>query len=103
MAEIHVDIAALEGKIQKLRALATACEAVNVTPEAVVGSGKVIDMLTTVDETYTDVKAALLQLINNSTGFFEGVRLSMTEADEKASKKIGSGGGHTNLSAAKVQ
>lgn len=88
MSEIKVNIEVLETKIQKLRDLKGVCEGIDVGEKDIEGSGESIHMLAFVDKEYTDLKVAYQTLIGNSISFFENIKKSVIEADEKAATKL---------------
>lgn len=84
MVKILVNVEALQEKIDKLGTLKTECEAIDVTANDLVGSGQSIDTLKSIDAEYTEIKSAIVQLLDNSIQFFTGVKKSAVEADNKA-------------------
>lgn len=88
MREISTNVVSLAEKIQKMRDLKAACEALDVTSTPLSGSGESIDTLALIDEEYALIKTTIETLLANSIGFFENVRTSMVMADRKASGQI---------------
>ena len=88
MAEIKINTEKLEEEIQKLRDLAQKCERIDVDQESVEGSGESIAMVTAIDKEYSAVKEGFRTLLENSVSFFENVRNSAAEADNKAADKL---------------
>lgn len=88
---ISADVLALDDKIRKLSDLRAECEALDVTAKTLVGGGSSIYLLNGIDEEYTQLKAAVLTLLDNSVGFFKNVRNSMVEVDNEAARQLDSG------------
>lgn len=85
MGEINVNVEILEEKIQKLRDLKSSFSEVDVTVADIVGAGKTIDVINTIDKEYALIKSKILTLVHNSINFFENIKLSVIEADETSS------------------
>lgn len=88
MDRINVNIAALEDKIDKLKKLQTICSEIDVSPEALEGSGMSIEMLQAIDSEYVQVRDTVLTLLSHSISFFQNMKASLVEADEKAAHKL---------------
>ena len=86
--EITVNCEVLEEKIQKLRTLKSTCEAIDVTAEALSGSGATIDIIQLVDQEYPLLKSTIETLLTNSISFFENIKASMSKADTGAADKL---------------
>lgn len=88
MKNINANITVLDEKIEKLRILRGECESIDISANELVGSGMSVQVIEAVDQEYTQVKNTMKSLLSNSIGFFENVRASLVEADEKAANKL---------------
>lgn len=88
MKNINANIAALEEKIEKLRTLQGECESIDVSANELVGSGMSVQVIEAIDQEYTQVKDTIVSLLSNSIEFFQNVKASLVEADEKAANKL---------------
>lgn len=88
MKNINANIATLEEKIEKLRSLQGECESIDVSTNELVGSGMSVQVIEAIDQEYTQVKDTIVSLLSNSIEFFQNVKASLVEADEKAANKL---------------
>lgn len=88
MKNISANIAALEEKIEKLRILQGECESIDVSANELEGSGMSVQVIQGIDQEYTQVKDTMVSLLSNSIEFFQNVKASLVEADEKAANKL---------------
>lgn len=88
MEKINVNIAALEGKIEKLMALQTECRGIEVTANTLQGSGMSIQVIHAIDDEYAQLKETMLTLLSNSIAFFQNVKSSLVEADDNAANQL---------------
>lgn len=84
MAEINVNLSALENKIGRLKVLRDSCECISDNAMSMEGSGESVIQLSNVDAEYEQIHSAMLTLIDNSIGFFENIVSSVAQADLKA-------------------
>lgn len=88
MKKVNANITVLDEKIEKLRILQGECESIDISANELVGSGMSVQVIEAVDQEYTQVKDTMMSLLSNSIGFFENVKASLVEADEKAANKL---------------
>lgn len=88
MEKINVNIEALKDKIEKLVALQTECSDIDVTANALVGSGMSIQVIHAVDNEYAQLKESMLTLLGHSISFFQNVESSLVEADDQAANQL---------------
>lgn len=88
MKKVNANITVLDEKIEKLRILQGECESIDISANELVGSGMSVQVIEAVDREYTQVKDTMMSLLTNSIGFFENVKASLVEADEKAANEL---------------
>ena len=88
MSEIKVNINNLENGIKDLQKLLVTCMDIDVSAEEMLGGGRSIETIHSVDQRYSALKASLITLITNSIGFFENIKASMTGADDRIASNM---------------
>lgn len=88
MGKINFNISAIDDKLQKLRALKSECEGIDITTEQLCGSGQSIEILTLIDKQYPLIKDSIILLLNDSICFFENIKESMITSDNDSSEKF---------------
>ena len=88
MAEININIEALEQKIEKLQTLKEECDNVSIWNEDVVGSGQSTGLVRDIRCEYKTIKDTISLLISNSISFFNGVKESAVSADSESANKL---------------
>lgn len=88
MSEIKVNINNLENGIKDLQKLLVTCMDIDVSAEEMLGGGRLIEAIHSVDQSYSALKASLITLITNSIGFFENIKASMTGADDRIASNM---------------
>ena len=88
MAEININIEALEQKIEKLQTLTEECDNVSIWDEDVIGSGQSTELVKSIRCEYKTIKDTMSLLITNSISFFNGIKESALSADSESASKL---------------
>lgn len=88
MAEININIEALEQKIEKLQTLKGECDDLQIWDENVVGSGQSTELVKDIRFEYKTIKDTMSLLIANSISFFNGIKESAMSADSESANKL---------------
>lgn len=88
MSEIKININNLENNIKDLKNLLETCIDIDVSAEEMLGGGRSIEAVHSVDQSYSALKASLIALIENSIGFFDNVKTSVTDADDRIASNM---------------
>lgn len=90
--EINANVLALDVTISGLKSLKGQCEAVDVSPVEVSGSGVTNVQLQALDAQYTQLKQAMLTLLDHTEQFMTNVRDSMIGTDKTLAAAFTNGG-----------
>ncbi len=86
--EVNVNLKNLESKIRQLNSLQKEIFNLNKISNSDSGSGKTFDVIKNIEKQCEILNKAMLHIVSNSIMFFENIKKSTEEADEKASNKI---------------
>lgn len=88
MAQINIDLEELDANIEKLADLKTEIESISIDKPAQSGSGSTVEQMVEAADAFEAVRQALVTLVGNSVGFFQGVKQSYQDADAEASRAL---------------
>lgn len=88
MGEIKINVSNLENNINNLKKLLETCADVDVSEEEMLGGGRSIEAIHLVDQSYSVLKESLITLITNSIGFFDNVKASLKDADDRIASNM---------------
>lgn len=88
MAEIKINVNALNDAITRLKNLRTTCQNTKNKIPDTVGGGLTVNELESISSLYEDLDTGFINLVSNTISFMENVKESYKSSDSKAAGKL---------------
>lgn len=88
MAEIKINVNALNDAIARLKNLRTTCQNTKNKIPDTVGGGLMVNELESISSLYEELDSGFTNLVSNTISFMENVKTSYESGDKKAADKI---------------